>query len=170
MNIFLLFLAVILQLAVIGHFKVFGVMPNLVLIILIFDASRGEKQKSFFKDKKGVGYFLSDNALFLFYVLLAGLILDIFSGLPFGVIVLSLFFTVLSIYALFRGILGNLNLFYIIILFFMATIFYYVWLFIFMKFFQINLLLAINILKEAAINIILAIIFYVVERSRKILY
>lgn len=164
----LLLISIILQVAILGRFRIFSIMPNFVLIVLLLSVSHREKNKSFFIVSSRAE-FLKNCLMILLYSLTAGLILDIFSGLSFGAITFSLSLSILLIYVFFRGPLNNFNLFYAFLLAFLATIFYYCWLWVFIRY-QINYVFGAVIFKEAILNSILAFLFYAIQRFRKILY
>lgn len=69
--ILLLFLAILLQTTLLTHLSIFGVLPNLILIIIILISLTNNWQKS------------------LVSALFGGLLLDLFSGWPLGPFSLS---------------------------------------------------------------------------------
>ena len=181
MDFILLFLAIIFQITIIPYFfKFFGVLPNLVLLVILFNLWQRNNERSYFISPKRTDYLAEDYSLILCYTVFGGLVLDLFSGLPFGIISLSLTFTFLLIYILFKGLLNVRDLYLWLVLVLLSNIFYDFFIFIFLYLFNLFSLANYQIklfnflwymgFKELLINIILALIFYGFRRSAKILY
>ncbi len=86
------FFIVILQTTFAPKLAIYGVFPNLILVLVIF--------KSLFKDYKEI----------FIWPLAGGLILDIFSGFPFGVFTLSFLVVSLAVSFLSRNIWSSENI------------------------------------------------------------
>ena len=65
---FLIYFLALLQSGFLAHFRLFGLVPNLILILIIIVNFWEEKKKS----------------LGIFSAFLGGLFIDVFSGRPFG--------------------------------------------------------------------------------------
>lgn len=77
----LLFCSFILQISVLPFFSIFGILPNLLLVLLFFFIS--------YSSDGGLNYL--ELMIFSFA---SGFLSDIYSGMPFGVIALSFILTV----------------------------------------------------------------------------
>lgn len=160
----LLLLTIILQIAFVN---IFSFSPNLVFIFLslyflrVFSPQANQ---------------LPAGNLFLIYVAVAGLILDFFSGLPFGIIAISFILTFLLLSFLRQFVfIGHINLLIIGIFIFVATLVYNILLSSFGSMFGHIINPQVFFLKvvptEIIYNILFAIvIFYVLQRFKKIFY
>ena len=190
--LFLLLLA-ILQIAFLPYFKIFGVFPNIVLVFLIFNIYKNYKEE-------GVSFSLRTNGPtrsrysifggrskelknFLLYPLFVGLLLDFFSGLPLGLVAISLIITIFLIFLIFHIFLRYINFYILYFLIGIATIIFNLLVFIFNNFFVLKVyqsrlfeqILSLQFLQlvclELFYNVFISIIiYYVIRRFRKILY
>lgn len=160
LTILILFLAVIFQATFIPHLAIWQVAPNLVLIIILSWS------------------ILTDSKKTLGWALIAGLLLDLFSGLPFGVLTLSLVLIAYIVNLLAYTILGQANFLVIGAIGFGGTIIYNLFIRLFIKLASLlNLTnLSVNlgydlwrlILPEAVYNtIIIFIIFWLMKKFKR---
>ena len=116
--ILIFFLAVIIQTSLLPFINIYGVKPNLVLILLLIWAIAKE-----FKNIWGL-------------IILAGLFLDLFSGLFFGVSMLSLLVTFFLLIWLVKNLFGQINFGILTALIVIATLVYNLLLLALTKLFQ----------------------------------
>jgi len=153
--ILLLFLAILLQTTLLTHLSIFGVLPNLVLIIIILVSLTNNWQKS------------------LISALVGGLLLDLFSGLPLGtfslsLVIISFIFNFAKFYLFTR-----INFLVILTAIITGTIFYELLVISLTKFMSLvslsHIYLKYNLLYlmpvEIIYNLISVIVFYLVWRS-----
>ena len=114
--VLILLLATVLQSSFLPLLNPFQTAPNLVLVlVLIWRFLRPEKIIS-----------EGDWPLFEFFLgaVLAGVILDLFSGLPFGLISLSFLITIYLIDRLTKNVFGRINFWTLSVLVLIAALFY----------------------------------------------
>lgn len=138
-----LFLAVILQVSFLPFLSVFGLSLNLVLVLVVFLISQRDFKK----------YWPA--------IIFTGLVLDIFSALPFGVISLSLVLTAYFIERLKKDVFGSINLGLVMGLMALGHLFYSLLLMALTKLFQFDLSVGwvYNLIYLVPGEIILSIIF-----------
>lgn len=131
------------ELFLIPHLTIFGVRPNLILMsILSWFILVGEKKA-------------------LKWLLPWGIILDFFSVLPFGVISLSLFTTLLLVYLISLRVLQEKNLKTVFLISMIGSLIYNLLLVLSVKFFTLVNLSSLRIdLRASLINIVLPSLFY----------
>lgn len=155
MKIFLiilsLLLAVILQTTILSVLDISGVSPNLVLVLILT-----------------LVIFSSFRKLW-WVIVLAGLFLDFFSGLPFGLISLSLATTAFLVDWFSRNVFSTTSFWIRIVLVVLAGLVYNILLIVLIKLFQFDLALSFKyLLIEFLYNLIIAIIF--LYGAKKIFY
>ena len=138
-----LLLAAILQITLVPFLAFKGVSPNLVLLLISFLVIFKGFQQSWW------------------LVILAGLFLDLFSGLPFGLISLSLLVTVYLIDLFNRNVFSVVRFWVMTILIISATLIYDLLLFGLSRIFQIDSVLGPKYLFiEIVYNLLLTVIFF----------
>lgn len=108
-NLYYILLAcalIFLQLAVVGNLNFFGGRVNLTLVVLIILINLAEF-----------------NWVVTFTVVI-GLLLDVYSGLPFGILTLSLFISGVTLKILFLNFFTNFSFYSLLLLGFIAVILY----------------------------------------------
>ena len=105
-TIIILLLAVIFQTTLVPFLALGGVTPNLVLVLILFLV--------IFKDFQEIWWL----------VILAGLFLDLFSGLPFSLISLSLLITAYLIYWFNRSVFSGAKIWLVAALIALGSLFY----------------------------------------------
>lgn len=105
-NILLVCGLIILQLAVEGNLNFFGGRINLALVILIILVN------------------LAEFSWVVIFSVATGLLLDVYSGLPFGVLSVSLFLTGASLKALFLNFFTNFSFYSLLLLGLIAVVIY----------------------------------------------
>ncbi len=136
-----LFLIVILQITVAPFFSIYGVAPNLVLVLVLLIASKG------FKRNWG-------------WILLLSLLLDYFSGHLFGLVSLSLVVTAYSIDLINAKVFSVAKFWIISFLVIIGTVFYNFLLTVLSKIFQTGLIFNYQyLLIEIPYNLVILIIF-----------
>lgn len=113
--------AVVLQVSFLPHFKIYNVIPNLFLLILVSWAILRQYQQAYI------------------WVFLGGLLLDLNSQILFGVNTLSLLTSVLVIFFIIKNFVNVNSLISKVILVFLASIFY--------KFVSLTLLILVGFFK-----------------------
>ncbi len=103
----LLISAILAQFALENSFSFLGGKINLILVALVVLIN------------------LMDFSFVIIFAVIAGLILDIYSGLPFGLISLSLFLTALLGELLFVNFFTNFSFYSLLIMGFLAAVFYH---------------------------------------------
>lgn len=113
--------------------------------------------------------FIFGHKLALFWAIVIGFLLDIFSVLPFGTHLIILFLIIIILYLLTKHLLSNRSILSILILTILATLLYNFFLFlssqIFIRLFNIENIMIINlntIFVQLISNIILAFLLFII--------
>ncbi len=142
--LFALLFSVILQTTLIPFVAVFGVVPNLVLVLILI--------LIIWKRFENIWWM----------VLLSVLSLDLLSGLPFGLISLSLIITAYLIDQFNRNTFSEIKFWIIISLIVSGSLIYFISLFILSNIFEIGFVFSLKyLLIEIIYNLIISSIFYV---------
>lgn len=148
--IFTLLVGLILQTTLAPRLAIDSVAPNLLLVIILF------------------WVVLADFRKIWWLIILAGLVWDLFSGLPFGLINLSLMITSALIDWFKRSIFSFTRWWVLASLMILGTLIYNLLFFVLSRLFESNLALDFKkLLIEAIYNLVLIVILYGVK---KILY
>jgi len=142
--LFALLLSVIFQTTLIPFIAVLGVIPNLVLVLIL--------TLIIWKKFENIWWM----------VLLSVLSLDLLSGLPFGLISLSLIITAYLIDQFNRNTFSEIKFWIIISLIVSGSLIYFISLFILSNIFEIGFVFSLKyLLIEIIYNLIISSIFYV---------
>ncbi len=146
--ILIFLLAVVLQTTVFPALTVWGIAPNLVLVlILLLVILKGFKET-------------------WLAVLASGLFLDLFSGLPFGLISLSLVTSAFLIDWINKSLFSTVKFWISVSLIVLGTLFYNLLLFGLSKLFRVDLVFGLtHLFIETVFNLLLSIIFFYVFKK-----
>lgn len=143
----LIFLIITLQVSFVNFFKIKGIGPDLILIILLIWTI----EKGFENSWPAV--------------LIIGLIIDVLSGLPFGLVSLSLISVVFLIDWLKKKIFSQKGFWLVLILITIGTIFHNLFLIIFGGLIQKGLVFNFyHLLIEIFYNLFIVILFYGIKK------
>lgn len=181
LNILSLFLIMALQLALVYRWQLLGVVPNLVLIFLLFTLWQKEGKRTYFVSKRRLDYIIRDYRLFFLSIIIVGLFWDFFSGLPLGTIIFSLVLSFLLVYLFLHSLLSDFNLTVLIILVVFITVLYNLAMIVWLSSLQLlglygggyhlNFSWLRSVLLEVVYNLVVSVlIFYVFRRFRKLFY
>lgn len=141
--IFILILSVILQTTLFSFLDIYGVIPNLVLILSLFLTVWKRFEKVWW------------------IILLIGLLTDLLIGLPFGLASLSLISTCWIINSFNRSIFSGIKFWIMNVLIIMGTFIYFLLLFSLSKFFQFDLIFNFKyLLIEIVYNLLISSVLY----------
>ncbi|MBL7053211.1 MAG: hypothetical protein ISS02_00915 [Candidatus Portnoybacteria bacterium] len=149
--ILIFILAIILQVSAAPFLVVFNTGPNLILILILTLVVLKTFEKTWW------------------IIVLTGFLIELFSGLPFGLISLSLIGSVYSIDWLNRNVFSTTNFWTMISLIIFGSLIYSILIIILAILFQIDLILNLqHLFIELLYNLIMAIIF--LYAAKKIFY
>lgn len=149
--ILIFILAIILQVSAAPFLVVFNTGPNLILILILTLVVLKTFERTWW------------------IIVLTGFLIELFSGLPFGLISLSLIGSVYSIDWLNRNVFSTTNFWTMISLIIFGSLIYSILIIILAILFQIDLILNLqHLFIELLYNLIMAIIF--LYAAKKIFY